>query len=108
MQKDIEKNVLHVAQGHNHPALFSSWLTAGELNWISGEAPALPLTCTAKTRYRQTDQACVIVSVHDGVALIRFAEPQRAVTPGQAVVIYDGEVCLGGGTIMNCEALESP
>ena len=108
VQKDIEKNVLHVAQGHNHPALFSSWLTAGELNWISGEAPALPLTCTAKNRYRQTDQACVIDSVHDGVALIRFAEPQRAVTPGQAVVIYDGEVCLGGGTIMNCEALESP
>ena len=106
VRKDLETNVLHVAQGHDHPALFSSWLTAGELSWISGQVPRQPLDCTAKTRYRQADQACAIESISEGVALIRFCEPQRAVTPGQAVVIYDGEVCLGGGTILNCEALD--
>ena len=106
IRKELDTNVLHVAQGHNHPALFSSWLTAGEMSWISGEQPRLPFTCTAKTRYRQADQECTIESIAHGVALIRFSVPQRAVTPGQALVIYDGEVCLGGGTILNCEALD--
>ena len=104
-RKAVDDNLLYVAQGHQHPALFSSWLHAGELNWVSGHAPHLPTTCTAKTRYRQADQVCTIEPITGSIARVRFAAAQRAVTPGQAVVFYDGEVCLGGGTIVDCEAL---
>ncbi|HEY0720508.1 MAG TPA: tRNA 2-thiouridine(34) synthase MnmA [Gammaproteobacteria bacterium] len=97
--KDLPHNVLLVAQGHDHPLLYSEALLAGELHWVSGEAPALPLHCTAKTRYRQPDQPCTITTLREGRATVQFDEPQRAVTPGQAVVFYDGETCLGGGTI---------
>ena len=105
IRKDINDNLLYVAQGHDHPALLSTWLRSGELNWVSGQAPELPKTCTAKIRYRQGDQACTIVSAGKAMAEVRFANAQRAVTPGQAVVFYDGEVCMGGGTIVDCEAL---
>ncbi len=97
--KDLQHNVLLVAQGHDHPLLFSEALLAGELHWVSGEAPQPPFPCTAKTRYRQPDQPCTISAISAGRALVHFATPQRAVTPGQAVVFYDGEICLGGGTI---------
>ncbi len=96
--KDLEHNVLRVAQGNNHPALFSSGLQVGDIFWISGETPKLPLRCTAKVRYRQADQACS-VTAEDGAYRVHFDEPQRAVTPGQSVVFYDGERCLGGGVI---------
>ena len=74
-------------------------LTATELSWVGGTAPALPCACRAKTRYRQPDQACAIVALEAGRAHVVFEEPQRAVTPGQAVVFYQDEECLGGGTI---------
>jgi tRNA-specific 2-thiouridylase len=106
VRKDIQSNRLHVAQGHDHPSLLSTWLSAAELSWISDEAPELPLACYAKTRYGQADQACTVEPAAEGAAIARFAEPQRAVTPGQAVVFYQGDVCLGGGTIRSCEALE--
>ena len=97
--KDLPGNTLTVAQGHDHPALLSTVLEASQLSWVAGEAPALPHHCTARTRYRQPDQACVIESLAQGTSVVRFAQPQRAVTPGQSVVFYDGERCLGGGII---------
>ena len=105
VRKDVTRNILYVTQGHDHPALFSSWLHANELTWISGRMPVLPTTCTAKTRYRQSDQHCTLENIVDGLALVRFIQPQRAITPGQSIVFYDGDTCLGGGTIVTCEAL---
>jgi tRNA-specific 2-thiouridylase len=97
--KDVEHNVLLVAQGHDHPLLYSDSLEAGQLHWVSGEAPTMPLRCAAKTRYRQTDQDCVLTALEDGRCLVSFDTPQRAVTPGQSVVFYQGDECLGGGII---------
>jgi tRNA-specific 2-thiouridylase len=97
--KDPERNILRVVQGVNHPALFNRRLRAGCLHWIAGSAPALPLTCTARIRYRQPDRPCLVTRGPEDCGIVEFSEPQRAVTPGQAVVFYDGEVCLGGGII---------
>jgi tRNA-specific 2-thiouridylase len=96
--KDLARNVLVVAQGHDHPRLYSRGLIARDLHWVAGEAPILPLHCRAKTRYRQADQACTLSAGHEG-CVVEFAQPQRAVTPGQSVVFYDSDVCLGGGVI---------
>lgn len=96
--KDLEHNVLRVAQGNNHPALFSSGLQVSDIFWITGDTPELPFRCTAKVRYRQADQCCSVIA-ENGVYRVHFDEPQRAVTPGQSVVLYDGERCLGGGVI---------
>lgn len=108
VRKDPDGNTLYVAQGHDHPALFSTWLAAGELSWVAGSPPPVPLRCTAKTRYRQPDQGCVIESLDGGACRVRFSAPQRAVTPGQSIVFYEGERCLGGGVIQACEALAAP
>lgn len=97
--KDVERNVLLVDQGHDHPLLFSPALEAGQLHWVAGKAPPLPHPCHAKVRYRQGDQPCTITTQHAERCTVRFAQPQRAVTPGQSVVFYDGELCLGGGII---------
>jgi tRNA-specific 2-thiouridylase len=97
--KDVENNVLVVAQGHDHPLLFSHALEAADLSWISGEAPGLPLHCAAKIRYRQQDQRCTISGIVNGRCQVEFERPQRAVTLGQSVVFYEGEACLGGGVI---------
>ena len=96
--KDVGTNALTVAQGHDHPTLFSHGLIAVNLNWIAG-APTLPLECSVKTRYRQADQDCTIESMADDRVRVNFARPQRAVTPGQYAVFYDGNLCLGGGVI---------
>lgn len=99
LTKEVEKNVLVVGQGHDHPWLFSAALTAVELHWVSGQPPQVPRRCTAKTRYRQSDQACVITAVAADRCRVEFEQPQWAVTAGQSVVFYEGDVCLGGGTI---------
>lgn len=98
VDKDLIRNVLIVAQGAQHPRLFKQILTTTDIHWISGQAPALPHRCHAKTRYRQADQACNITQTASGYDVV-FEQPQRAITPGQSVVFYDGEVCLGGGII---------
>jgi len=97
--KDLERNVLYVVQGDRHPSLYSEGLIAGGVNWIRGRAPEGPLRCTAKFRYRQVDQGVTVVPQEDGTHRVDFDEPQKAITPGQTVVFYDGEECLGGGTI---------
>jgi tRNA-specific 2-thiouridylase len=98
VEKNLEANVLLVAQGNDHPALFKSSLEAGEAYWIAGEAPDLPFKCMAKVRYRQPDQACTVSRSGAGFR-VDFETPQRAVTPGQSVVFYQNELCLGGGVI---------
>lgn len=97
--KDLSRNVLLVGQGSNHYGLFSTGLEAIGMNWIMDAAPTEPFTCTAKFRYRQSDQAVTVHPRADGTATVTFDEDQRAVTPGQAVVFYEGDRCLGGGTI---------
>ncbi len=96
--KDIKRQVLIVAQDHNHPLLLSRSLYCRQLHWVD-KPPTTPMSCSAKTRYRQADARCSINRVDDGYYLVEFAEPQWAVTPGQSVVFYDGELCLGGGVI---------
>ncbi len=96
--KDLERNVLVVVQGNDHPLLFSHSLTCSRIDWINGESPALPFNCTAKVRYRQPDQACTLDQEGDNY-VVRFKELQRAVTPGQSIVFYQDEVCLGGAVI---------
>jgi tRNA-uridine 2-sulfurtransferase len=99
VEKDLASNVLLVAQGNDHPALFKSRLYADAIYWVSGEAPELPLKCAAKVRYRQPDQACLLTHVGEHSYQVEFESPQRAITPGQSVVFYQDECCLGGGII---------
>ncbi|MDX1696571.1 MAG: tRNA 2-thiouridine(34) synthase MnmA [Ketobacteraceae bacterium] len=99
LDKDLGNNRLVVGQGNNNPLLFSERLRASHIHWIDGKGPELPLRCTAKTRYRQPDQACEILPLEDNHYVVSFDRPQRAVTPGQYVVFYDGDICLGGGVI---------
>ena len=98
-KKDIENNVLFAVQGHDHSLLYSQKLTATDINWVSGVAPVAPCKCTAKTRYRQADQACTITLIESDNCSVTFKDLQRAVTPGQFVVFYDADICLGGGII---------
>jgi tRNA-specific 2-thiouridylase len=100
LAKDLKNNVLIVGQGSQHPLLFTDSLAAANINWIN-VAPAVGVAtrCHAKTRYRQPDQPCSVTSNSNGGCEVLFSEPQRAVTPGQSVVFYDGDQCLGGGTI---------
>jgi tRNA-specific 2-thiouridylase len=97
--KDIARNVLVVVQGHDHPLLLTDRLTATQLTWVAGRPPAERFTCTAKVRYRQQDQRCEVASAAATTCEVNFAAAQRAVTPGQYVVFYDGDECLGGGVI---------
>lgn len=96
--KDLERNVLVVTQGSDHPSLYRDSLTTGAAHWVR-EQPELPLRCHAKTRYRQPDQACQVSAAANGTLQVDFERPQRAITPGQSVVFYQGEICLGGAVI---------
>jgi tRNA-specific 2-thiouridylase len=98
-------NTLRVVQGHDHPWLLSHRLSAMDLSWVAGPAP-VPGGLASKARYRQADAACTL-EASDGPAAISlsFPDPQWAVTPGQSAVLYDGEVCLGGGVIESAVTL---
>ena len=102
-RKDLERNALVVVQGHEHPWLLSHELTAQDASWVAGHAPA-PGGYGATTRYRQQDARCVLSNEEQTGFALRFDEAQWAVTPGQSAVLYDGEVCLGGGVIAAARA----
>ncbi len=97
--KDIQNNELLVVQGHDHPAMQTKTVHAIGNDWVSETKPKLGARISAKTRYRQQDQSCEIISIEEDSLTVRFDEPQRAVTPGQALVLYEGRQCLGGATI---------
>jgi tRNA-specific 2-thiouridylase len=102
--KDVASNVLYVDQGSDTPWLKSQTLWSEAAHWIAGAPPAGRFTCTAQTRYRQLDEACEVRVNDDGTLEVRFLCPQRAVTPGQSLVLYDGPVCLGGAVIATTDA----
>ena len=97
-RKDMATNTLWVVQGHDHPWLLSTQVQVQDCSWVAGAPPAAGIMA-AKTRYRQADAACELVAPSLTHAELRFDEPQWAVTPGQSAVLYQGEVCLGGGVI---------
>jgi len=99
VRKNLQENILIVAQGHDHPSLFSNTVTAKHPHWITESPPALPWRGWAKTRYRQPDQACTLLQLDSDSCTVQFDQPQRAVTPGQSMVFYSGEECLGGAII---------
>jgi tRNA-specific 2-thiouridylase len=99
VDKDLARNRLIAVQGHDHPLLFSQTLLATQLHWVAGAAPNLPLICHARIRHRQPLQACTIKAGDDNRCRVVFEQPQRAATPGQAIVFYRQQECLGGGTI---------
>jgi tRNA-uridine 2-sulfurtransferase len=102
--KDLVRNTLVVVQGHDHPLLASTELTTAPVHWLV-TPPSKRFRCSVKVRYRQHDQAAQLELRDDGAARVVFEEPQRAVTPGQYAVLYDGDVCMGGGAI---ETVASP
>jgi tRNA-specific 2-thiouridylase len=106
-RKDIVNNTLYVVQGHEHPWLQSPHLTARDLSFCSGRSPEAG-RLSAKTRYRQEDAACDLAMLGPDELLLHFPQAQWAVTPGQSAVLYDGEVCLGGGVIHHATALDLP
>jgi tRNA-uridine 2-sulfurtransferase len=101
VDKDVNRNVLIVGQGANHPRLFSNGLIANQLHWVDRLGPQTSIRCAVKTRYRQADISCEISPQPDGTLRVIFDQPQKAVTPGQSAVFYQGAVCLGGGIIEN-------
>ncbi len=96
--KDLENNYLIAVQGHDHPLMLKKQLKASQLHWVAGHAPADTFSCYAKIRYRQKEQSCK-VQLNNGGATVCFDESQRAITPGQSIVFYDSNRCLGGGII---------
>eukprot|EP01041_Mallomonas_annulata_P017647 gene17647-36201_t len=105
-RKDMASNTLWVVQGHDHPWLLTPKLSAQDVSWVAGHAPAGG-DMGAKTRYRQADAPCVLQPQGDSHFDLRFREPQWAVTPGQSAVIYDGDICLGGGVISSTHCSSS-
>ena len=107
LHKDLDSNTLYVGQGHDHPWLMSDRLEASRLSWVH-TPPAPGQRLSARVRYRQQDQACVVSGLDDGVVAVEFERAQRAVTPGQSVVLYDQDNCLGGGIIDWADAPPMP
>ncbi len=99
LDKDLENNILIVGQGHDHPLMLHNTLEASRLDWCNNKPLTETIVCTAKTRYRQADQPCRVEPLGEDRCRAIFAEQQRAITPGQSVVFYQGEICLGGGII---------
>ncbi|MFM6993432.1 MAG: tRNA 2-thiouridine(34) synthase MnmA [Rhodoferax sp.] len=113
-RKDLQTNTLWVVQGHDHPWLLSHTLSALDASWVAGHAPVASPHLAAKTRYRQSDSACALLALPPAQATqdpsafaLRFSQAQWAVTPGQSAVLYDGEVCLGGGVIERALAADA-
>ncbi|MBR3118370.1 tRNA 2-thiouridine(34) synthase MnmA [Oceanobacillus profundus] len=97
--KNLKENILYVEQGFSHETLYSDALVATDVNWINPDVITETFTCTAKFRYRQKDSNVTVTVQENGNVYVEFAESERAITPGQAVVFYDGDICLGGATI---------
>ncbi|NML85118.1 tRNA 2-thiouridine(34) synthase MnmA [Polaromonas sp.] len=106
-RKDLDSNTLWVVQGHDHAWLQSTKLIAQDCSWVAGAAPE-PGAMAAKTRYRQLDAACELRQASAGGCELAFSEPQWAVTPGQSAVLYQGDVCLGGGVIASSNVQNQP
>lgn len=103
-RKDMASNTLYVVQGHDHPWLLQHTLVADDLSWVDGKGPAAgAVGVGAKTRYRQADAPCMVEAVDAKAIGLRFPDAQWAVTPGQSAVLYQGDVCLGGGVIASAE-----
>lgn len=101
VKKDHEKNIVYVTREENHPLLFSDKVIIHDLTWLNEEPKSFPFHCSAKIRYRQEDQDCVIEKIENGKAYLSFKKPQKAVAVRQSVVFYNGEVCLGGGVVFS-------
>jgi len=99
LEKDLEHNILIVGQGHEHPLMCHNTLEAGQLDWYNNRPLTESIDCRAKTRYRQSDQACFLKPLGESRCQVKFKHSQRAITPGQSVVFYQGDQCLGGGII---------
>jgi len=99
VKKDVERRILYVAQGEENKYLFSKGCYVSGINWISKNIPSEPLHITCKFRYRQKDVKVTVEFINDFEAKVICDEPSKAITPGQECVFYDGDVCLGGGTI---------
>ena len=106
-RKDMQTNTLWVVQGHEHPWLLSRSLQAADASWVAGSAPACGKPLTAKSRYRQSDSPCALQASDGAMFSLGFATAQWAVTPGQSAVLYDAEVCLGGGVIDSVTGLDA-
>ncbi|MET0065605.1 MAG: tRNA 2-thiouridine(34) synthase MnmA [Candidatus Thiodiazotropha sp.] len=102
--KDLSRNVLIAAQGHDHPLLLCDEISCGQLHWVSATPPVPDRSYLARIRHRQSLQICRIVAIQDGGCRIRFDTPQRAATPGQSLVLYQDQECLGGGIIETTNA----
>lgn len=99
LDKHVQTHEVIVGQGARHPALYCDELIASELSWVNVSPERFPFSCQSKIRYRQPDQSCRILSIDKGKIHVVFSIPQRAATPGQSIVFYDGNICLGGGVI---------
>ncbi|MFI4937963.1 MAG: tRNA 2-thiouridine(34) synthase MnmA [Candidatus Berkiellales bacterium] len=104
MAKDLKQNILVVTQNTEDPSHFCQRLKADQIHWVAGKPPAPSFVATAKVRYRQEDQSCQVKVLTNGDILVNFSQPQRAVTPGQSVVLYQGDNCLGGGVIQSTDS----
>jgi len=102
--KDVARNLLYVDQDTHSPWLQSQQLWSEAAHWVAGAPPSVRFDCTAQVRYRQDDEPCTVDVADDGTISVRFTRAQRAVTPGQSVVLYDGDQCLGGAVIARTDA----